>query len=420
MFKNSRITLYFDNFQGTLAKIYYTYIKKLTMDMDASSSYIVTGLNSATEENRNISSEQIAEYLNNDIRPVVMPSVVFIGIEMVFGFTGNLLVLYVFSRRYHVCNYKYFVLSLAIIDIFTTVTTMPGDIITQLYWYVYSFPSICKVKSFLNVFTLTAEALYLLAIAVDRYRKVCHPLAWQIKKKHTQYICLTIPLVSALVALPTPFLWGERTLQKTYNNRTVELTVCEKDEKFKTENYPLIYISIVSFVISVILVLMLCSYSYVLVTIVQEMRIIKTYKHMNDFQEEQASVNTLESSDLEEDDTSNDIQLQQEPKGLTPWMLNSKTIARRKRVRGKAIVMFCVTLAFIVTTIIYLVLICIIASSNDILQTLNDDSKAVYFFFLRLYFINHVINPFIYGVLDPRFKENLKSLKQSIKSRILT
>ncbi|XP_045161943.2 orexin receptor type 2-like [Mercenaria mercenaria] len=400
----------------------------------------------SNDESSSLSSRQLSEYLNEEIQRIVMPTIVFIGAEMVLDFVGNLLVLYVFGFRYHVCNCKYFVLSLAVIDILTTVTTMPGEIITQIYWYVYSANVVCKVKSFCNVFTLTAEALCLLAIAIDRYRKVCRPFAWQIKTKYARIICLCIPVVALFIALPTPFLWGERSVLKTYGNYTVNVTICEKDEKFKSTNYPMIYISMVNGTICSILALMFSSYMYVFGKLVKERRRskrnkqtckvgvklpVKTSPSSNSSREANRLDETSDSGVIDQGETSTTsaslkptqiLSATQKadtpmPKHLISLRKSSTRLGKDKCVRRKTLIMFIVTLAFIVTAIAYLILVSIIASENDILQKLSDASKAVYFFFLRLYFINHVINPFIYGLLDHEFKETMQMLVIRVSSR---
>jgi hypothetical protein len=84
-----------------------------------------------------------------------------------------------------------------------------------------------------------------------------------------------------------------------------------------------------------------------------------------------------------------------------------------KRQNTKTKIMLVLTVMFIITIVCYVSLVGKIAN-DDVLQEISDTSRTVYFFFLRLYFINHVINPIVYGLLDPQFR---KLLKQAICKR---
>lgn len=90
----------------------------------------------------------------------------------------------------------------------------------------------------------------------------------------------------------------------------------------------------------------------------------------------------------------------------------NRSIPRPKlgtRLNTKTKIMFVLTVMFIITTVCYISLVGKIAN-DDVLQELSDTSRTVYFFFLRLYFINHVVNPIVYGLLDPQFRKLLKQI----------
>jgi hypothetical protein len=99
----------------------------------------------------------------------------------------------------------------------------------------------------------------------------------------------------------------------------------------------------------------------------------------------------------------------------------TQTPKRRKvselGLRRKTRIMFILTLIFTITTVCYLTLLSLIAN-DDVLQEMSDTGRAFYFFFFRLYFINHVINPFVYTMLDPHFKREMKKLKHLFSSKI--
>ena len=77
------------------------------------------------------------------------------------------------------------------------------------------------------------------------------------------------------------------------------------------------------------------------------------------------------------------------------------------RLRRKTLIMWILTIVFITTTVLYFGMISHVADSEDYVSTFTVSERAAWLFFLRLYFINSIINPVLYGFLDPRFKRAL-------------
>lgn len=453
--------------------------------------------------------KQLVEQFNDEFINTVLPVTIFVGIEVVVGFFGNILVMYVFLFRYHVCNFRYFVLCLAFTDILSTVTTMPGEVLTQLKWYVYPVREICKIKSFFNIFTVASGAFCLLIIAVDRYRKVCRPFGWQIKPHVAIILCGVIYIISAILAAPVSFLWGTRNLQKLYKNTTINVTICEKDVMYAHTPHPFEYSTAVEVIISILLVAMCILYILVARTLVKQRRGItgaittisapsssgagssgftsgassavgKSYSNAEmskagnseDLESKNKYQNVSSDGGLTTDEeegvtsgassavgkshsnaktskTGNSVNFESQNQnvssdgGLTTDeekgpsrnktfdlsrgtqggrkkqpTLTVKRSRRTKRaivsLRRKTWIMFILTVTFVITTVLYLALLSMIAKSDDVLQEMSDVERAFYFFFFRLYFINHVMNPIVYGVLDPHFQKVMKNIKQSI------
>lgn len=180
--------------------------------------------------------------LNYNMTTAVLPVTILIGIEAVFGIFGNILILIVYSKRSDRSNFRYFVLSMALIDLTSCVTTMPGEMFSQTNWYKYEYSWLCKMKSFLNVFTAWSSAAMLLLLGFDRYRKVCRPLLWQIQPSQAKRSCLISAIISAAVASPTLFLWGRQTYSYEYLGVHFNVSICEKSEAFANEVYPLLFV----------------------------------------------------------------------------------------------------------------------------------------------------------------------------------
>ena len=394
---------------------------------------------------------QLAEKLNDEMRLTVLPVTVFVGIEAVFGFCGNLLILYVFLFHYHKCNFKYFVLCLSFIDMTSTLTTLPGEIVTQTFWYVYPVPLVCKVKSFFNMFTVCGCAFGLLVIAVDRYRKVCRPLAWQIKPKVAMILIFVQLTISFIIAIPVPFFWGTHSFLKKYEGHNLTVTVCEIDAKFKHTDYPLKYSIVIETTLAIVMFVLFILYIFVVRKLFQmNPGDRKKGNQAGNSQNQRSSGATFSGRAVSDDDNSGqgqgaelqdtadstvscsadevetdmktnpEISSKVEAASKMSSTLSAKRVAstrasRKTKLRRKTLIMFILTAVFISTTVLYLTLLSFIA--KGLLESLTSAQKSVYFFFFRLYFIHHVINPILYGILDPKFRRVLKQSFQSCKNR---
>ena len=82
----------------------------------------------------------------------------------------------------------------------------------------------------------------------------------------------------------------------------------------------------------------------------------------------------------------------------------------------KTLIWFILTMVFVVTYIMYLVL----AIKVPKLIHMETTSFTVFSFFYRFYFMNNIINPIIYFILDARFRKACKTIGPLIKMRIRT
>lgn len=403
-----------------------------------------------------LTDEELLVKLNNEMRAAVLWVTVYVGLEAIVGFFGNLLVLYVFTFRYRECNFRYFVLCLACTDFVSCLTTVPGEIVTQQYWYMYPYPTICKIKSFFNVFTISAEAFCLFVIAVDRYRKVCRPLQCQISPSVAKVLCVVIYVCAFSLGLPTAIFWGTHSIQKHYMNRTITATVCEKDQEFVRSSAPLKLVTSIEAIVAIFLTAMFVLYALVARKLV--LRWHKPQPHCSTVTDESkaavagskadmSSTECVSSSEYQSKthETSNtqskssnclgedateantntggaDDSLEQNHRrvgatGKSRRMRHRIAIGRNSvslRIRRKTKIMLALTACFFVTAILYLTLLDIIARSGEQLEPLSNNRKAVYFFFFRFVFINHVINPLVYGFWDATFRRFLREMKQGI------
>lgn len=365
--------------------------------------------------------------MNRELADSVLYMTVIVAAIGITGFIGNICVLIVYSYNYPKCNFKYFVITLAIIDITSCLTTVPGEIFTHRNWYNYPDNAIwfCKMKTYFNGFTVFLLAFVLLLIATDRYRKACQPLKWQIRPRLAIQLTVMSFAVAFICSIPALFLWGKHTAQVTYKGQIVMIQMCEKADEFKDTVYPSIFVYFVFF-LPVICFMVSTAVLYAL--IIRKISICSTY--IPEIYPNISTISKVEMMKKLENKLSTDSEARvktedeiYDSEENTPRLSrkNQKTTimhernprkrllhSAKGRMKTKTMIMFILTVVFFITTMIYFSILSLVATKDIVFVLEMEDKSDVLFLFWRLYFVNHVINPVIYGFMDPRFRQALR------------
>ena len=94
------------------------------------------------------------------------------------------------------------------------------------------------------------------------------------------------------------------------------------------------------------------------------------------------------------------------------------SVSSKDKLRRRTLITFVFTAIFISTTIMYIVFSFRVANDNAT-QSLSFRQLAAFLFVYRLYFINSVIHPILYGVLDPRFRKTLKTASRMVIESVI-
>ena len=426
--------------------------------------------------------------LNEELFARLLPVTVFIGLEALFGLIGNILILCVYTKLYLNCNFRYFVLSLAVYDVTGCVTTLPGEIFSELNWYDYKYDWHCKLKSYFNVFTVWGSAFTLLVLAFDRYRKICRPLGWQIRPSLAFRLCVSGIILSSVVSVPALILWGTQEYTYKLGNVSVNVSICEKSGKYVNVVYPFIYVTCVYILPIGLMMTAICIWNVLIARqlfcrmleirstsntytaetsdginmrnisessnlsrqrvvpfrfrkalcfrpficfgrnkfpirsrkrnsitsfsfATAELKTSEKFYITTEFDENKSNLQGSENFSRQDSNNSNSSNSCANNTPVERLVLrdirSEGTISRRKR---KTLIMLILTSVFIVTVTMYIILISLVAEHHGILRNKSNQEKAVFFFFLRIYFVNCVINPILYGIMDPRFRTGLKRL----------
>ncbi|XP_022081357.1 tachykinin-like peptides receptor 99D isoform X1 [Acanthaster planci] len=134
---------------------------------------------------------------------------------MVIAAGGNLIVIWIVAtnpRMRTVTNY--FLLNLAVADALIATLSMPFQasyIVTQ-DWALGS--AMCKVARFFGTVSVAASVLSLVAVSVDRYRAIVHPLLPRLSKSYI--VCMIVVIWGGSAVFASPFLFYSRIISFTY------------------------------------------------------------------------------------------------------------------------------------------------------------------------------------------------------------
>ncbi|XP_060574854.1 alpha-2Db adrenergic receptor-like [Ruditapes philippinarum] len=421
--------------------------------------------------------EDLLEKINREEVLRQVPLITFLIILAIIGTLGNLLVCYVYTKKYSASNCRTFIIVLSAVDVFVCAVIIPFEIMVLMREYNFKHAWICKVSVFLNTWlTLTAGCL-LLAIAIDRYRKVCRPFSWQITHVAARNMCIMAGLLGLAFSWISPVIYGaQKSTHSVYN---ITISQCTETYAMQLTVWPLI--NNISFAVLFIgaltgIVVMYCFIAIRVRQHIERKSMFLPNRQTYIVNDAEVSEMTIMSgkvavrrkAKLVEDDTSDGlfrssdsldrkgVNETSEPEktslvlcsvdrvksenrsvnrksvisrmlsfgrhslSLTKSLSTSTTNSVRQNIRidpeaqrqkqRTAYIMFLISLAFIIS---YLPLICLLlirVSDSTFVPSLNDTERAVYKFCLRSYYINCVVNPFIYGLWDSIFRKSCRNI----------
>ncbi|KAH3713139.1 uncharacterized protein LOC127858738 [Dreissena polymorpha] len=404
--------------------------------------------------------------LNNSLVELHIPTIIFIAILMVVGVLGNILVVYVYTFKYSPSTYRSFILWLGWIDLIACTVGMPLLIVSMLYPYMFPSEAACKSLRFLHVFFVVASAFIVIGIAIERHRRICFPFSAEITPTKIKIMCFVASALGCVVALPAIFVYGGASVDTGVHG--INGTECFIDPKMKESKLPQGYFLFQLLITVISMVIMGVFYFRIGRTIVLSHKFIRenTYSGMNSNtsgkkecqklgdsiheQDEQESEDNNPDSALEvqsrntrettpngtslvigtekQDACKNKLNMavkikdcskssspviavqtadKRNPNHASKLESNRSSVGIKGpslRTKQVTLMLFIITVVFVVSFIPHLVLMVTISIKPDFLKVVSPAGIAVYNLFLRSFVINNIANPIIYGFCDKKFR----------------
>ncbi|XP_061177669.1 alpha-2Db adrenergic receptor-like [Saccostrea echinata] len=440
-----------------------TFFSNISMSetMSTTEATYSTGQPPSSGELESLAATLLAK-LNKEEKFRQIPLTLFLVVLSVTGLLGNVLVCFIYGRVYKISNSRTFIMSLAVVDLFTCAIGIPMEIATSLDQYQFHSPWICKISRFMNIFTTITSAVVLVLIAMDRYRKICRSLEWQITNKHSKILCVSSVIAGLVLSWPAFPLYGikstELVLSPAVNGTSTE---CSIDDSSKNTRIPLIYealhtmvflVGVFSLVILYILIgrrvrffaqkheARRGSSSNGLDTVEQQSETRQTRRDKLRKLQSEGSSSDGDSNVSTETKTSvvrnakhkisftlssgvghNTVDMKPGAslKRNNSSCLNAPIMAKQAKcrktlARNTTYLMFIISIVFILSFVPVLTLVLIREVKKDFVDSLSDSERTAYRFFLRSYYINAAMNPVIYSIFDRRFRKAVKSTTREL------
>lgn len=143
------------------------------------------------------------EVLNQEILSCLLPGVIVLCASAFIGILGNIDVIIFYGWKQKKTPSKMFILTLAVFDLVSCCLSYPLEIIDMVDYFKFPSYIVCKLLRFVNYFATMTSGLFLLVIAIDRYRRICRPLQTQISTKYARVIITGVMAFGVMLSWPS-------------------------------------------------------------------------------------------------------------------------------------------------------------------------------------------------------------------------
>lgn len=397
----------------------------------------------------NLSDDDLFKILvgyNDEKAQLYIPVIVYMIVLTVVGTFGNILVCCVYCCKPTKSSSHFFIMALAVLDLLTCIIGMPTEITDLRYPYMFYASAACKLLRFVESVTTIGSSMILISVAVDRYLRICK-LGKMISVKVSKRICVVALFVGVALSWPACFIFGRSTAELEPGVWGVD---CSTDDSMRGTLFPTVYYGFLGLLFVCCLIFFSIIYIQIGLQIWRQKRAKIGQKSNRDSEISAKSGRTFSNSSTRD---SQETDVPEEVKGQTPddngsdpistdmsseqmndsytkkkcikdrkfssissGSIKSSVSKKRKiKVTRTTVVLFAVTVAYVVSYLPFLILMVIRSVKKDFEDNLTPTQELVFKFFVKSYFINNAINPLIYSFLNINFRKDAqKMLKRLI------
>lgn len=312
----------------------------------------------------NISQDIVSLKDRNDAEAMQrLPTIIYLTILGVIGVVGNVIILLIIGLVYKPNNFRCYILTLAALDLTACCISIPAEIADNALPLMYYSENFCKFARLIGNIAKLGSAFVLVVMAVGRYRKICFPFNKNLSLKTARILCIISIVVAVVFSWANVIIQGHKVEHFPGN---ITGYGCSTDDDLRDTEYPFIQATTMLVIFAIVFFILTFLYARIIWELRDHFRMNRLLRIENGKEQTKHRVTKL---------------------------------------------FFVITLAFIISFIPHLTLEAIRTLKHGNILPPSPWVLGILPLLARSYFVNNVINIFVYYMGDPLFRKQCQKIK---------
>lgn len=353
---------------------------------------------------------------------------------LVIGVVGNILVIVLYRTKMESKNDdRYFIPAIAIIDLIGCMFSITLSLLNNERPVMFPGSFTCKLIQFGTCSSIISSLFMLLVISIQRFQKICRPFGFQMNLNHKRFATAVAVLLACSFSIPMLLLY--QRIEVKHETKNITGYICGSapgTEKLGDSTRAILITVEVGAVFS-----MTIFYALVGRKLIEQFKMSRKLHDINSVSStsnsgsnERSTIRTVVTIDAEVTDQSSKtdtdkktfLRMDSRKESCSNNSKNNSTkVKDRKKstnsARRYSVMFMVISLIAILCYIPPWTFVILEAKDSNFWRSLTYEEVQIFLTIRRLYIVNHIANPFIYGFFDQKFRGEVKSLLCSCKYR---
>lgn len=368
---------------------------------------------------------------NNRITNSLIVNIIILVFFLILAIFGNVFVVlvYIFRMKKNT-EERYYIPILSVFDLITA-TYCSSYMIYQCFNNVtFQNDGACKSLVFFVGFFTYIPILLLVLISAQRYVRLCMPKKTALSKAWKRSLVALCILVAFLLAMPLGFIFGTSPFTNAKLNITgSQCTLVTKG----TSKVGIIYSIVLGIIVFTVFTVLIFFYSKIGVAVFTNYKtIVQMSKCKGGYRMNNTNRTSIDNTDdafikIQNSNYSKNHRTKPSHRERDPFsqlqasmtvqsgVEKSKLSNTNRRITYKlALVFLVITVVFCISFMPKVIVLAVNSVNKDFWEKLSDDERPVFMFLYQIHILNNIVNPFIYVVMDTRFRKEARMLLKNV------